>query len=94
MTDNNNVIVNAEDGIANMQPEMLREYLKQSYEILTELDNLKEQFKGHVETVAAETTLKKGVVSKYLKARYKQATKVEKELGQVFDQLDSIADEA
>jgi len=65
-------------------------YTQESYEILDKISELGKDFKELVETVAETTKLEKKVVSKYFKARFKEATKEPSELAVVFEQLDEI----
>jgi predicted solute-binding protein len=65
-------------------------YTQESYELLDKVSELNKDFKELVETVAETTGLEKKIVSKYLKARYKEQTKDASELGIVFDKLDEI----
>lgn len=94
MTDDANVTSNAitievaNGQTANIQPDVLREYVREAYGYISEQEKAKGDLKELVETVAETTGLKKGVINKYFKARYKQATEAEKSLGKLFTQLD------
>jgi hypothetical protein len=79
------------DGVtANIHEDYLREVVKEAYTHLSEAQLHMDNFKDLVESVKLKTGLKKGFVSKYLKARYKQKTKAEKETGKGFAVLDDI----
>jgi dihydrodipicolinate synthase/N-acetylneuraminate lyase len=95
MTDQNNVTSDAVgitvDGVtANISPELLREWVKEANGYLAEAEAQQDEFKGLVEAIKTSTGLKKGFISKYLKSRYKQKTKAEKELGKGFEKLDEV----
>lgn len=87
-----NITIKTSDGTASVNPELLRGYLKEGYDVLSQMDTLKDEFKDIVEAAADGTKLPKKIVSKYLKARYKASTKADKEVGDVFAKLDEVVD--
>jgi hypothetical protein len=74
----------------NIDSEVFKGYTQESYGILRKIQILNEDFKLLVETVAETTLLEKKDVSKYLKARFKEATKEPAQQGLLFDALDSV----
>lgn len=70
----------------------LQEFTKRSHGLLEAIAELNLDFKELCDDVATETSLDKGTVSKYLKARYKAATKEATELGELFQHLDATID--
>lgn len=77
-------------GTATIDTKVFTHYTKESHDILEQISELNKDFKELIITIAETTHLDKGVVSKYMKARHKEATKEAKALGDVFDTLDSI----
>jgi hypothetical protein len=73
---------------ANVNPELFQGYVKESIRVLAEIAALQDEYKMIVATVAESTTMKKGLVSKYMKSRFKLETEKTKKLGIVFEQLD------
>lgn len=71
-----------------VEPKLLKGYISESTKALTAEANAKAEFKATVETVAETTGLPKSLVSKYFKARFKDATEKDKETGEVFGTLD------
>lgn len=93
MTDESNVTGDAitiriGEETATVQPELLREWVEEANGYLGEQDAQKENLKGLVETIVESTKLPKKLVNKFLKARYKEATKAESQAGEVIAALD------
>lgn len=70
--------------------EVFKGYTQESYGILRKIEILNEDFKLLVETVSETTKLEKKHVSKYLKARFKEATKEPKAQAEMFEALDNV----
>lgn len=70
--------------------EVFMNYTQESYRILEAVSELNKDFKELVEAVSLDTKLEKKDVSKYLKARYKLATKEPKQQGELFESLDAL----
>jgi hypothetical protein len=77
-------------GTATIDTKVFTHYTKESHDLLESISELTKDFKDLVETVSETTKLDKGIVGKYLKARYKESTKEAKDLGDVFSTLDGI----
>jgi predicted solute-binding protein len=97
MTDSNNVSANAipvvtADGTANVQPELLREYLKEAFSHLDAMNTAKLKLKEVIEAAADGTGLSKKLVGKYFKARYSAKVKETTELGALFERLDEVVE--
>lgn len=75
-------------GNVTIDGELFQGYINESFDYLDKIAEATELFKEVVETVAETTGLKKPLVSKYLKARHAAATKVAKDLGELFTALD------
>jgi predicted solute-binding protein len=65
-------------------------YVQESNRILDAIEELKKDFKEVVESVVESTKLEKKDVNKYLKAKYKLATKEPKAQADLFEVLDEI----
>jgi predicted solute-binding protein len=76
------------EGEATVDPKVMAGYYSEAATYLGQEAVAKADYKLVVETVAETTNLTKRVVSKYFKARYKEATKTDKEIGEVFEILD------
>ena len=81
-----------EDGVKNIPPDMLNQYRKDAFEALEKETKAKSEFKELVETVEEVTGIKKGVISKWFKARFKDETEKVSALGKTFEALDGAAD--
>lgn len=75
---------------ATIDAQVFQGYSQESYGILRKIEILNEDFKLLVETVAENTNLEKKNVSKYLKARFKEATKEPKAQAELFEALDNV----
>lgn len=73
-----------------VDPKLLQGYYDEAEKFLAEEAEQKANFKDTVETVSETTKLPKRLVSKYFKAKYKESTKVDKEVGEVFGILDDV----
>lgn len=84
----NVVTIETKNGQVTINSELLTGYIQEAFEHLTVKSEAEAMFKEVVETVAETTSLPKGVVSKYFKARFEEKTKDTKELGELFGKLD------
>jgi ABC-type Zn uptake system ZnuABC Zn-binding protein ZnuA len=82
--------INTSEGVVNINSDLFKGYNKEAHEILEKISELQKDLKEIVETASETTGLKKPKVAKYFKERYNEATKVTKETGELFAQLDSI----
>lgn len=71
-----------------ISPAVLQGYYNEASEYLGAEADAKRDFKDVIETVSETTKLPKRIVSKYFKAKYKEATAADKEIGEVFGFLD------
>jgi len=76
-----------------VDPKLLKGYLKEASTALGAEATAKASFKEVIETVSETTKLPKALVSKYFKAKYKEATAKDKEIGEVFTTLDEAVGE-
>ena len=79
------------DGVKNIHPDALKSIRAEGFDWLKEETKAKTGFKELVEVQAEKTGIPKGILTKWLKAQYKAATKVQKELAAAFDALDTAA---
>jgi len=84
-------IVNIDNAVVDT--DKFRGYNEEAQRILNEQELLKEDYKILIDTVANETKIKKGDVSKYFKARAKFKSKEEVKKGELFEALDSALDD-
>jgi predicted solute-binding protein len=70
----------------------LRQYTDDSFRILNAAESYKTEFTDMVAAAAEKTGLPKKVLSKYFKARFKEATKEATEQGEIFEALDRALD--
>lgn len=71
-----------------VDPKLMRGYYSEAAKALKAEADAKVEFKDIIETVVENTGLSKRLASKYFKAKYKQATSTDKEIGEVFETLD------
>lgn len=81
------------DGVKNIHPDAFKQYRQDAFEYLDAETAAKGNFKDLMETIEEVTEIPKGIMSKYLKAKYKAKTKEAKELGDAFEALDSVIPE-
>ena len=87
--------LNTNDGkVATIDSKVFIGYTQESHTLLDQISELGKDFKELIDTVAETTGLEKKYVSKYLKARYKYATKEASELGDLFVALDGVVGQA
>lgn len=72
------------DAFSNFNAEAMR--------VLGEKEALDQEYKDLIEQVQNTTKLKKGVISKYFKSRFKAKTKEVVEQGEVFEALNNALD--
>ncbi len=77
-----------DDTEVSIDPKLLKGYYVEAAKALKSEANAKAELKATIETVSETTKLPKALVSKYFKARYKEATAKDKEVGEVFVTLD------
>lgn len=86
--------LNTNDGkVVTIESKVFTGYTQESHKLLEQISELGKDFKELVTTVSESTGLDKKYVSKYMKARYKYATKEASELGNLFDALDGVVGE-
>jgi hypothetical protein len=83
-----------EDGVKNIHPDVLNQYRRDAFAALTQETKAKAEFKELVEAVEEATGIKKGVISKWFKASFKDETEKVSALGKTFEALDEAADAA
>lgn len=66
------------------------EYSKEAHDILEAISELNKDFKELVGGLSVTTKLEKKDISKYFKAKFKEATKEPKIQGELFESLDAI----
>lgn len=90
----NTVIIENIDGTSvEIDVELFKEYQTRAFEFLREEAVQKNNFKEEVETMADTVKLDKKVLTKYLKAKFKEQTKEASALGNLFDALDDATEE-
>lgn len=93
MNDQNNVTsqaiaITTSDGVANVHPEVLRQYTREAFGHFDAMNTAKEELKQMIEAAAEGTKLPKKLIRKYLKAKYDAKVKETTELGNLFSALD------
>lgn len=71
-----------------IDPKVVNAYYARAAAQLKAARDAADEFKAIVETVSETTGLAKKHVSKYFKAKFKSATKVDKDIGELFATLD------
>lgn len=74
----------------NVDAELFREYRQRAFDELTNKNEADAKFKEEVETLAETTGIKKGLLSKYLKASHAAKTKALKAEVDSFEALDNV----
>jgi len=82
------IAIQTTEGTVNVNAELLRAYYTEASELLQSEADAKEQFKEVIEAQAEAMNIDKKTLTKYFKARFKEATKEASQQGQVFAQLD------
>lgn len=80
------------DGNIRLDSDVLTGYNQRAHNLLEQISELEKDLKEVVEEAAEETKLKKGVLNKYFKARFKFKTKAAKAEGELFATLDGVLD--
>lgn len=93
MNDENNathelVGIPTPDGVKNIHPDILKGYKAEAFEYLQAETEAKAGFKEVLEIVEETSGIPKAIMSKWLKARYKDETDKAKELATTFQALD------
>jgi hypothetical protein len=76
------------DGVKNIHPDILKGYKDEAFLALKKETTAKAEFKEVLETVEETSGIPKAVMSKWLKARFKDETDKAKELATTFQALD------
>lgn len=76
------------DGVKNIHPDVLKGYKDEAFGYLKDETEAKAGFKEVLETIEETSGIPKAVMSKWLKARYKDETDKAKELATTFQALD------
>lgn len=76
------------DGVKNIHPDMLKQYRVEAYDYLKVITEQQANFKDLMATVEEVVGIKKAVISKWMKARFKEETKKTAELAATFAALD------
>jgi hypothetical protein len=76
------------DGVKNIHPDVLKGYKDEAFGYLKTETEAKAGFKGVLETIEETSGIPKAIMSKWLKARYKDETEKAKELATTFQALD------
>lgn len=74
----------------SVDPALFVQYRDEAFEYLKELNDQKANLKAVVDTMSEVTGIPKGVLNKYLKARYEDKLKEAAELAETFETLDAI----
>lgn len=81
-----------EDGVKNINPELLKGYRDEAFGYLAAETSAKESFKEVIETVSETTDIPKGILTKWFKARFKEETDKQKALAASFQALDEAVE--
>lgn len=90
----NKVIVEIAGTSVELDLDLLKAYKEEAFGYLNAEADAKNDFKEAVETQAETFGIDKKILTKYLKAAFKDATKAQSELGEIFAALDGAAEEA
>lgn len=82
------VTITTADGSKEIDPALFSQYKDEAFGYLDTLEEAKGALKEVIETLAESTGLKKGLISKYLKARHAEKTKDAIAEGKTFAELD------
>lgn len=83
----NQVGIPTAEGVKNVNPELLKSWKDEAFTYLKAEAVEKAKFKDLVKTIADSTGIKKGIISKWLKARYEDKIK---DLSQVTETLEAL----
>lgn len=89
-TTGNQVGIPTEDGTKNVDPELLTEYKNEAFEHLLAIKKATTLFKETVETLSETTGIKKNILSKWLKTRFKDKVRAMKAETETVEALDTI----
>lgn len=78
-----------EDGVKNVDPALLASWKDEAFEYLHNMEHNKTLLKELVDTMSESTDIKKGVISKWLKARYEDKIKALSQVTETLEALDS-----
>lgn len=88
-TTGNQVGIPTEDGVKNVDPALLSAWKDEAFEYLHNMQHNKTLLKELVETMNEWTDIKKGTISKWLKARYEDKIKALSQVTETLEALDS-----
>lgn len=88
----NSVGIPTAEGVKNVDPELLKKYKDEGFEYLHNVEHNNTLFKELVETVSETTGIAKGDINKWLKARYKDKVKAQKQLSETMLALDAAVE--
>lgn len=92
VTGNMIAIQNEEGETVNVDPELLRQYKEEAFEHLVAEKKAKTLYKEVLDAMADTVKLKKGVLNKWLKAKFKDETNKQKQIAEQFDSLDAAVE--
>lgn len=84
------ISINTEAGTATIESRVFTGYSQEAHQALQNMADATAKYKEVVDTVAENTKLKKGVVSKYFKLKYREKTSTAVEEGEIFKVLSEI----
>lgn len=85
-------IKNTDGATVEIDVELFKGYQEEAFEYLRQEADQKANFKDAVETLADTIGVDKKVLTKYIKQRFKDATKEQTVLGEFFASLDDAQD--
>lgn len=88
-TTGSQVGIETEDGTKNVDPKLLTEYKNEAFEHLTAVKKATTLFKETVEVLSDKTGIKKNVLSKWLKTRFKDKVRAMKAETETVEALDA-----
>lgn len=88
----NQIGIPTADGVKNVDPELLKKYKDEAFEYLHNVEHNNTLFKELVETVNETTGISKGDIGKWLKARYADKVKAQKQLSETMEALDAAVE--
>lgn len=89
----NQVGIETEDGTKNVDPKLLAEYKTEAFEHLTSIKKATTLFKETVEALSETTGIKKNILSKWLKTRFKEKVKAMKAETETIEALDAAVED-
>lgn len=79
-----------DSNLVEISQELLSGYMSEAYEHHRAIDDAKEDLKLIGEALEEKTGIKASLVMKYIKAKYDDKVKGAKELGELFEKLDTV----